>query len=64
MLNSYCSFTPGGDYYTIQGKNRFDVNNNGCDASDVFFPNLKINITDGVNSGSYISNLTGDYSIR
>ncbi|MDN3675856.1 T9SS C-terminal target domain-containing protein [Flavobacterium paronense] len=63
VLNSYCSFTPGGDYYTIQGKNRFDVNNNGCDASDVFFPNLKINITDGVNSGSYISNLTGDYSI-
>ena len=63
VLNSYCSFTPGGDYFTIQGNNRFDFNNNGCDASDVFIPNLRINITDGVNSGSYISNLTGDYSL-
>lgn len=62
-VNSYCSFTPGGTYYTIQGDNKFDANSNGCDASDVFFPNLKYSISDGTNSGNLISNASGNYSI-
>jgi Leucine-rich repeat (LRR) protein len=62
-VNSYCSFTPGGTNYTIQGSNKFDGNSNGCDASDGFYPNLKYSITDGTNSGSLISNTSGNYSI-
>lgn len=63
QVNSYCTFTPGGTFYTIQGNNKFDSNINGCDLLDVVFPNLKFNMTDGTNIGSLISNATGDYSI-
>ncbi len=62
-VNSYCSFTPGGIYYTIQGNHRFDSNNNGCDAADSSLPNLKFNITNGTNTGSLIANTSGNYSI-
>jgi hypothetical protein len=63
QVNSYCSFVPGGTFYTIQGSQKFDSNNNGCDASDIIFPNLKFSITDGINKGSIIANATGNYFI-
>lgn len=62
-VNTYCSFTPGGTFYTIQGNNKFDMNNNGCDSNEIDYPNLKIRITNGVNSGNIIANATGNYSI-
>ncbi len=62
-VNSYCSFTPGGIFYTIQGNNKYDGNSNGCDASDAFYPNLKFSITDGIVTGNLISNSSGNYSI-
>jgi Leucine-rich repeat (LRR) protein len=62
-VNSYCSFTPGGLFYTIQGSNKLDVDNNGCDVLDIQFPNLKFNFTNSTNVGSLISNTTGNYSI-
>ncbi len=62
-VNSYCSFTPGGTYYTIQGQNKFDANNNGCDLNDSVISNLKFIITNGETSGTIISSQTGDYSI-
>lgn len=62
-VNSYCSFTPGGAFYTIQGSNRFDSNTNGCDASDSNLPNLKFAISDGTTAGTFISNTTGSYTI-
>ncbi len=62
-INTYCSFTPGGTYYTIQGNSKIDNNNNGCDLSDSAYPNLKFNITNGTNTGSLISDITGNYTI-
>ena len=62
-LNSYCSFKPIGTYYTIQGINKFDLNNNGCDGSDLSLPNLKFSLSDGTNNSSIIANVNGDYSI-
>ncbi|MGH2665395.1 T9SS type A sorting domain-containing protein [Flavobacterium sp.] len=62
-LNSYCSFAPGGIFYTIQGQNKFDGNNNGCDVSDNILSNLRFNITSGATGGRFISNATGNYSI-
>jgi len=59
--NSYCSFNPGGTFYTIQGNNRYDENNNGCDASDINYSNLKLSFSDGTNTGSLISDGTGAY---
>jgi uncharacterized repeat protein (TIGR01451 family) len=62
-INSYCDFTPGGNYNTIAGVSRFDSNNNGCDATDFTFNNLRINVTDGIDSGSTFTNNTGNYTI-
>ena len=63
QINSYCTFEPGGVFYTIQGNNKYDANNNGCDALDNLYPYLNYNITNGNTSGSLISNTTGNYSI-
>jgi uncharacterized repeat protein (TIGR01451 family) len=60
-VNSYCSFTPGGAFYTIQGNNRIDINANGCDASDINFPNLKLSFTNGTNTGNLIADTTGAF---
>ncbi|MBW3523789.1 T9SS type A sorting domain-containing protein [Chryseobacterium sp. NKUCC03_KSP] len=62
-VNSYCSFTPGGTFYTVQGNTKFDSNNNGCDANDLNKSYQKFNITSGSNSGSVIANNSGNYSI-
>lgn len=62
-ITTYCSFTSGGTFFTIQGNNKFDNDNNGCDALDIVTPNLKFTISDGVTIGSSISNSTGNYSI-
>lgn len=62
-VNSYCSFTPGGVFYTIQGSNKFDNNTDGCDSNDPILPNLKYTITDGAVNGSIISNNSGNYAI-
>ncbi|MEW5675221.1 T9SS type A sorting domain-containing protein [Flavobacterium enshiense] len=62
-VNSYCSFTPGGEFYTINGNTKLDFDNNGCDVADVNYPNLKFNITNGTTNGTMISNSLGNYSI-
>lgn len=62
-VNSYCTFTPGGKFYILKGKNTFDSNNNGCDNLDIKLPNTKFNITNGTISGALITNSTGNYSI-
>lgn len=63
VVNSYCSFVPGGRFYTIQGNSKFDDNNNGCDVLDSTFQNLKFSISEGINSGTFISDTSGNYSI-
>ena len=60
-VNSYCSFTPGGTFYTIQGNNRYDYNNNGCGITDINYPNLKLSFSDGISTGNLISDATGAY---
>ncbi|MBW8359520.1 MAG: T9SS type A sorting domain-containing protein [Weeksellaceae bacterium] len=62
-VNSYCSFTPGGTFYTIQGNTKYDSNNNGCDTSDPLKPFQKFTITNGSITGNIISNTSGNYSI-
>ncbi|MES2862621.1 MAG: T9SS type A sorting domain-containing protein [Bacteroidota bacterium] len=63
QVNSYCTFVPGGTFHTIQGQQKFDNENDNCDATDNFIPNFKYSITDGTTTGSIISNNSGSYSI-
>ena len=62
-VGTYCSFIPGGYFYTIQGNTKFDINTNGCDLNDIDYPNLNLSITGLTNSGTFISNISGNYSI-
>ncbi len=62
-VNSYCTFTPSEKFYILNGENIFDGNNDDCDDQDIKQPNVKINITNGSISGTFISNSTGNYSI-
>ncbi|WP_445453013.1 DUF7619 domain-containing protein [Flavobacterium sp. 25HG05S-40] len=63
VINSYCSFTPGGTFYTIQGATRFDGNANGCDNSDSSGSNQRFTISSANAVGSLIGNTSGNYSI-
>jgi len=63
VLNSYCSFTPGGNFYTIQGSTKYDSNNNGCNFNDPAKAFQKFSITNSSNSGNMIANASGNYSI-
>ena len=60
-INSYCSFTPVGTYYSVQGNTRFDIDNTNCDQNDPFYPNLKLKISDGSISSSIVSDASGHY---
>lgn len=55
-LNTYCSFKPGGNFYTIQAFNKFDVGRDGCDLNDDSIYDIKYNIVGNLNSGVLVSN--------
>ncbi|MBK8600745.1 MAG: T9SS type A sorting domain-containing protein [Flavobacterium sp.] len=61
VVNSYCIFSPTGNFNTISGTIKFDNNADGCDASDEVLPNLRVNINDGTNQGATFINSTGVY---
>ena len=48
----------GNDFYEMRGVNRFDADNNGCNASDIPAPYVKINLSNG---NSYLPNSSGNY---
>ena len=61
VVNSYCTFLPGGNYNSIVGNIIMDANSNGCDGSDLPQPNIRIDINDGTNQGATFSNNSGGY---
>ncbi|MES2747744.1 MAG: T9SS type A sorting domain-containing protein [Bacteroidota bacterium] len=61
--NSYCSFKPGGAVYIIHGSEKIDLNSNGCDATDIPYPNLKFSVSGSPLVGVSIANASGNYSI-
>ncbi|KLT70393.1 leucine-rich repeat domain-containing protein [Flavobacterium sp. ABG] len=62
-LNSYCSFTPSGAFYTIQGNQILDTNTNGCDELDRDFPNLNFSITNQTIKKNFISDNSGNFTV-
>ncbi|WP_230978925.1 leucine-rich repeat domain-containing protein [Flavobacterium supellecticarium] len=64
MINSYCSFTPGGEYFTVNGQIKYDHDNNGCNDMDINPTGMRFSITSGANSiGTMITDSTGNYSL-
>lgn len=62
VVNSYCSFVPGGNYNTISGTVTVDSDNNGCDTADGFNPYIRVNLTGGVSQGATFTNAAGQYA--
>ncbi|UPT72240.1 MAG: T9SS type A sorting domain-containing protein [Flavobacterium sp. JAD_PAG50586_2] len=60
-VNTYCSFTPGGTFYTLEGMNRFDANTNGCDSADGQIPNMIYTISNGLLSTTLVADNNGSY---
>jgi hypothetical protein len=64
QVNSYCSFTPGGTFYTVNGSTQFDSNGTGCDAGDFAIPNQQFTISNGTETGTIISDASGNYVLN
>ena len=62
-VNSYCSFTPSGNFYTINGTTKLDLNNNGCDNNDIIYPNVNFSITGTTTNSTFIADDSGLFSI-
>jgi len=63
VVSSYCSFTPGGNYNSVTGTALYDLNGNGCDASDIKANNVRFDMTDGsISSGTFLNN-SGIYTL-
>ncbi|WP_431135971.1 DUF7619 domain-containing protein [Psychroserpens mesophilus] len=62
-VNTYCSFIPGGEVYYVEGQNKIDVNLDGCDSNDAVYPNMNFSISNGIDSGTFIADVTGNYSL-
>ncbi|WP_047547872.1 leucine-rich repeat domain-containing protein [Psychroserpens sp. Hel_I_66] len=63
QLNSFCSFAPGGEFFTIQGENKIDTNTNGCDVNDPVFPFMKFSINSSSDGGTVVASESGSYNI-
>lgn len=64
QVNHYCTFVPGGTYYTVNGVAHFDSDANGCDSNDQTIPFQKFQITNGSESQIIAANNLGDYVIN
>lgn len=55
--NSYCTFEPGGGYNIITGSVHYD-----CPGTNLAQQHIKLNLTNGPQSGSTYSNQSGNYT--
>lgn len=62
-INTYCSFTPGGEFYVAQGQSQFDFESDGCSEADTMVPFMTYTISDGINEGMGVADSTGIYNI-
>jgi len=62
VVNSYCSFSPGGIYNTVTGTVRMDTDNNGCSAADENANYIRIGIAAPTPNGAAFTNATGNYT--
>ncbi|MBK8819864.1 MAG: T9SS type A sorting domain-containing protein [Saprospiraceae bacterium] len=63
-VNTYCTFSPGGTFYTVTGKNTFSEKINDCVSSIYTIPYLKYYLQSNTqNAGIFISKSDGTYRL-
>lgn len=63
VVNSYCSFTPGGEFYTINGNVRFDASADGCSETDPFVPLQRLDFIGPAGESAMIADASGSYQM-
>lgn len=61
--NTYCSFVPGGTFYSIDGVARFDDTNNGCSDTDPLFSHMRMKIAAGAVNSFLVGDDSGHYGM-
>jgi Leucine-rich repeat (LRR) protein len=61
LINSYCDLLIGGDYFEIEGNALIGNNETNCTDSEVVYPFLKFNVSNGFISGTFFANQFGNY---
>ncbi|MCB0383619.1 MAG: T9SS type A sorting domain-containing protein [Psychroserpens sp.] len=62
-ISSYCSFDPNGEYFVVQGQTLLDLDNNGCDVSDVFSSHQKFNISSNDFFDTFYADSEGEFEL-
>ena len=62
QVNTYCSFTPGGNFNTISGQFKYDFDLNGCDINDYAVLNAKLSSPSFTGSNTIYANNQGHYN--
>ncbi|RMA57277.1 DUF7619 domain-containing protein [Ulvibacter antarcticus] len=62
-VNSYCTFTPGGEFFDVEGSATYDIDTSGCDPTDPPIPFLEYGITNGSSNGTFTGTSEGLYHI-
>ena len=64
VINTFCTFEPGGEVYYLQGRASLDVGADNCNSDGLGFPflQLKLEDTEG-NLAIFNTNSNGDYNI-
>jgi len=64
VVNSYCSFVPGGDYYTVVGSTYFSEDGTGGGSQTAYtIPYVRYELSDGNALGYYSSSVDGAHKI-
>lgn len=62
VVNTYCSFTPGGNFNTIIGTIKYDQVGDGCDDTDNALPFVRFGVQGPTNQAEVSSNALGEYT--
>lgn len=62
-VNTYCSFVPGGRYYTVLGSTVLDNDKKGCEAGSPGIPFARYKVVNGTTETVYFSDNTGKYNL-
>lgn len=64
IFSTFCSTTTEDEFYSLNGNNKIDFNNNGCDENDIAYPNLKLKLKNTTDSTYITSDENGYFSIN
>ncbi|NUY79886.1 T9SS type A sorting domain-containing protein [Flavobacterium sp. MAH-1] len=63
VVNSYCTFVPGGEFYTVNGTARFNPSTEACDTGNAEIPFFKLGLSATNVSGQLTADLNGSYTM-